>query len=436
MERLVVNPGSPTAWDIELKPGANSIGRGFANDFKITDPSVSTSHCQIVIDSGHVIIKDLGSTNGTFVDRARVTETRLHAGQTVHLGAVEMLFRSDAPPPPPPAIARIVTRPAPVALSDPVQAPPLVAAVPAQSATASPYCKFHPRSLGRYSCLQCQVNFCDLCVTTRPSAGGAVKYCRRCGSECVPLKVQIQAPGASQNFYRRLPGVFAYPFKGAGVFVLIVCTIVISALDFVSAGWLAIFAKAAFFGYLFAFMQNIIHSTASADEEIPGWPAFDGLLGGFFRLAGAALVSFGAALALFVIPLFHEEPSDTSIFFIPSLIFGCLYFPMALLAVAMKDTPFAANPLLVIPTIFKVPLEYLLTVILLGVVMAIYASGGPLIHAIFPRELRTHSMPKLFAYLGSKALWSFINVYLLAVTVRILGLLYLTKKQKFGWFAR
>jgi hypothetical protein len=233
-----------------------------------------------------------------------------------------------------------------------------------------------------------------------------------------------------------LPGVFAYPFKGAGVFVLIVCTIVISALDFVSAGWLAIFAKAAFFGYLFAFMQNIIHSTASADEEIPGWPAFDGLLGGFFRLAGAALVSFGAALALLVIPLFHEEPSDTSIFFIPSLIFGCLYFPMALLAVAMKDTPFAANPLLVIPTIFKVPLEYLVTVILLGVVMAIYASGSPLIHAIFPRELRTHSMPKLFAYLGSKALWSFINVYLLAVTVRILGLLYLTKKQKFGWFAR
>jgi len=68
--------------------------------------------------------------------------------------------------------------------------------------------------------------------------------------------------------------------------------------------------------------------------------------------------------------------------------------------------------------------------------MGIRASGGPLIHSIFPRELMTHSMPKLFAYLGARALWSFVNVYLLAVNVRILGLLYLTKKQKLGWFER
>jgi DNA segregation ATPase FtsK/SpoIIIE, S-DNA-T family len=101
-----VNPGSPTAWEIELKPGANTIGRGFANDFKISDPSVSTSHCQIIIDSGNVIIKDLGSTNGTFVNRAPVSEARLQAGQTVHLGGVEMLFQSDAPP-----RARIVQKP-------------------------------------------------------------------------------------------------------------------------------------------------------------------------------------------------------------------------------------------------------------------------------------------------------------------------------------
>ena len=97
MARLVVNPGSPTAWEIQLKAGANTIGRGFANDFKIGDPSVSGSHCQITVDQGTVIIKDLGSTNGTFVNRTPVTETTLQAGQTVHLGGVEMVFYSDAP---------------------------------------------------------------------------------------------------------------------------------------------------------------------------------------------------------------------------------------------------------------------------------------------------------------------------------------------------
>ena len=97
MARLVVNPGSPTAWEIELKAGANTIGRGFANDFKISDPSVSGSHCRIIIDSGNVIIKDLGSTNGTFINRAPVTEATLQPGQTIHLGGVEMLFRTDTP---------------------------------------------------------------------------------------------------------------------------------------------------------------------------------------------------------------------------------------------------------------------------------------------------------------------------------------------------
>ena len=89
MARLVVNPGSPVAWEIQLKPGTNLIGRGFANDFKIADPSVSSSHCQIVVTDQGATIKDLGSTNGTFINRAPVIEAALKSGQTLHLGGVE-----------------------------------------------------------------------------------------------------------------------------------------------------------------------------------------------------------------------------------------------------------------------------------------------------------------------------------------------------------
>ena len=52
MARLVVQPGSPAAWEIKLKAGANSLGRNPANDFTLDDPSVSGSHCQIVVESG------------------------------------------------------------------------------------------------------------------------------------------------------------------------------------------------------------------------------------------------------------------------------------------------------------------------------------------------------------------------------------------------
>jgi hypothetical protein len=43
-------------------------------------------------------------------------------------------------------------------------------------------------------------------------------------------------------------------------------------------------------------------------------------------------------------------------------------------------------------------------------------------------------MSMLFLTFGVRAVWSLISVYLLTVSMRILGLLYVTNKQKFGWF--
>ena len=307
-------------------------------------------------------------------------------------------------------------------------------AAPSLTVTGSQNCKFHPKTVARYLCNKCQLSFCELCVTTRPVGAAAHKFCRRCGTECIPLQVQAQRPADSQSFYRRLPSAFIYPARGMGIFVLIVSSIVLFGLGFISTGLFAIFAKIVFFGYLFSFMQTIIHSTTAGEDEMPGFPPFDDVFGGFLRLAGASLISFGPAFALFLIAFFSEESSAGSTFMIPALILGCLYFPMALLAVAMKDTPLATNPLIVIPAIFKAPLEYLLTVIILAAVMALRASGGPLIDSIFPRGLTSHSMAKMFGYLGAWTVWNFAAVYLLAVNMRILGLLYLSKKHKFGWF--
>src|SRR5882672_6001821 len=95
MRRLVVNPGTPQAWEIQLKPGTNLLGRGFANDFRLEDPSVSGSHCEILVHDDAVFIKDLGSTNGTYVNRAPVHEARLEPGQTVHLGSLAMVLYAD-----------------------------------------------------------------------------------------------------------------------------------------------------------------------------------------------------------------------------------------------------------------------------------------------------------------------------------------------------
>lgn len=97
MARLIVNPGREGTWEIPLRDGVTSLGRGEHNHFQINEPSVSTSHCLILVNHGGITIKDLGSTNGTFVNQARVTEAPLRAGQTLRLGGVEMLLKAEAP---------------------------------------------------------------------------------------------------------------------------------------------------------------------------------------------------------------------------------------------------------------------------------------------------------------------------------------------------
>lgn len=63
------------------------IGRGTNNDVVINDGVVSTSHAVITLsDSGEVIIEDLNSKNGTFVDGRRVSRAKLSTASVVLLG--------------------------------------------------------------------------------------------------------------------------------------------------------------------------------------------------------------------------------------------------------------------------------------------------------------------------------------------------------------
>ncbi len=55
-----------------LLPGANTIGRKPENSIAIPDPHVSGRHAEIQVSDGEFTLKDLGSTNGTFLNGARL----------------------------------------------------------------------------------------------------------------------------------------------------------------------------------------------------------------------------------------------------------------------------------------------------------------------------------------------------------------------------
>lgn len=72
-----------------LKPGANTIGRHPDNAIAIDDLSASRLHAEIHYDINKdmVTLSDLGSTNGTYINRERVTKTRfLHHNDTIRIG--------------------------------------------------------------------------------------------------------------------------------------------------------------------------------------------------------------------------------------------------------------------------------------------------------------------------------------------------------------
>jgi len=62
------------------------IGRSSRCAFVLTDLSVSRHHAEVTVNGTSVLVKDLGSRNGTFVDGERVGEAELQPGQSVKFG--------------------------------------------------------------------------------------------------------------------------------------------------------------------------------------------------------------------------------------------------------------------------------------------------------------------------------------------------------------
>lgn len=86
-----------TGRSFELKAERSTVGRLEDNNFQIPAPSVSSHHCEILLRGNDVVVKDLDSTNGTFINGEQVTEATLPIGQTVRFGSVEARLEASAP---------------------------------------------------------------------------------------------------------------------------------------------------------------------------------------------------------------------------------------------------------------------------------------------------------------------------------------------------
>lgn len=79
----------------ELQTPMTLLGRGTDCDLRLVDPGVSRHHAELRVEDGQVVLVDLGSTNGTFVNGQPVRRIALSDGTNVTLGRTTLVFRQD-----------------------------------------------------------------------------------------------------------------------------------------------------------------------------------------------------------------------------------------------------------------------------------------------------------------------------------------------------
>jgi|GEM_PF-1066001 len=171
MAQLIVQsntPGLPRV--IDLRPGLNRFGRAPANDCLLDDPAVSNEHCEIDVGHDRVVVRDLGSANGTFIDRQRIQYATLYSGQTLRIGPIEMIL----------------------------DAQPTEVSIPTLHVEKNPYieevrflddghraCLAHGGRHAVWECTHCGRPYCDECVKKLRRVGGAfLRLCPSCSNQC------------------------------------------------------------------------------------------------------------------------------------------------------------------------------------------------------------------------------------------------------------
>lgn len=196
MAKLVFKNGAGQTPEILLQPGANRLGRAPDNDFPIKHTSISSTHCEIVLTDEAVHVRDLGSTNGTFIDRAPVTVGRLCEGQTLKLGEVELVLHD-----------------APVRVAVPVLHAPAPEA-PTFLPDGSPCCAKHRTVAATMECTACHQVYCNTCVRELHIKGGnPMWFCPACGNHCEPLRPETVEVPKNKSFFDKIMAAFTEPPK-------------------------------------------------------------------------------------------------------------------------------------------------------------------------------------------------------------------------------
>lgn len=173
---------------LHLQQGLNTLGRNPANSHPVPEASISSFHCEIDIRESDVVLRDLQSTNGTFVDDRPVAEARVEPGSTLRLGTLGFRLQREE--------FEIKVPELPKTTSEPARL---------QKATlpdGTPACSRNPALAATHLCRKCDLPFhsSNLRGVRLTSGSRQLLFCPECDSPCDPLGPESAKPKKTSLF--------------------------------------------------------------------------------------------------------------------------------------------------------------------------------------------------------------------------------------------
>jgi hypothetical protein len=173
---LIFRSGPQKGSAIALGPGLNRIGRNPANNIQIEEPSISGFHCEMHVSSLGVAFRDVGSSNGSFIEGRRIEKEIISSAKTIRLGAID--FDLNVPT-------------ANVAVPQKQKEQEVRANFMPDGTQA---CQTHAGIAAHFLCAKCERTWCNECVrrTGLVGSANATFSCTQCGARCEKIAVTIR----------------------------------------------------------------------------------------------------------------------------------------------------------------------------------------------------------------------------------------------------
>ncbi|HTG45119.1 MAG TPA: FHA domain-containing protein [Verrucomicrobiae bacterium] len=185
MPKLIIKSGSQAGREVDLNAGVYRVGRNENNDISIPEASISSFHCELNVAEIGISVRDLGSTNGTFINEKQIAKGMLHSGDTLKLGEIQIGVEM------PEVNIGIPDIPFEEAVSA------------AFLEDGTPACFNHREVAARYRCSRCENWWCAECVRNlKRLSGEFLQFCPECSAACTPI--EEQKVGGKKSLFGRL----------------------------------------------------------------------------------------------------------------------------------------------------------------------------------------------------------------------------------------